>query len=53
MQIRVFTVDENGFIKIRPEDFELLLNDAYMEGYSKNSLIIGFPEPKESPKENK
>lgn len=51
MQIRVFTVDENGFIKIRPEDFELLLNDAYMEGYSKNSLITSFQEPKEPPKD--
>lgn len=48
MQIRVFTVDENGFIKIRPEDFELLLNDAYMEGYSKNSLTIDFQKPKEN-----
>ena len=47
MQIRVFTVDENGFIKIHPEDFELLLNDAYMEGYNKNSLTIGFQESKE------
>lgn len=46
MQIRIFTVDENGFIKIRPEDFESLLNDVYTEGYSKNSLTIGFQEPK-------
>ena len=47
MQIRIFTVDENGLIKIRPEDFELLLNDAYMEGYNQNSLTIGLQEPKE------
>ncbi len=42
MQIRIFTTDENGFIKIRPDDFEILLNDAYMEGYNRNSLIIDF-----------
>lgn len=47
MQIRVFTVDENGFIKIRPDDFELLLNDAYMEGHNRSQLVIGFQEPKE------
>lgn len=46
MQIRVFTTDENGFIKLRPEDFELLLNDAYMEGYNQQSLTIGFQEQK-------
>lgn len=51
MQIRVFTADENGFIKIRPEDLELLLNDAYSEGYNQNMLTIGFQEPKTPPKD--
>lgn len=51
MQIRVFTVDENGYIKILPKDFELLLNDAYSEGYNQNKLTIGFQEPRESSKD--
>lgn len=48
MQIRVFTVDETGLIKIRPEDFEIVLNDAYMEGYNKNLLMIDF-QKREAP----
>ena len=45
MQIRVFTVGSDGFIKITADELERLLNDAYQEGYNGHSLTIGFPEP--------